>query len=137
MVTRRYLEAVAARLGLDVQGLLAVRSRSSSQLHESTTHARCDCESYDAVPTATPAPAQPASHPEAGGSVTSWKLEPPESQGEDGDMAADQPPSSRSGSFFTSSMFVLAVFFMAVPVACVIGFVLFCRRRRRQQPTHA
>ncbi|KAE8907759.1 hypothetical protein PF005_g3227 [Phytophthora fragariae] len=134
-VTRRYLETVAARLSLDVRGLLAVRRHSNEQLRESSVQGNCDCESANLLTTPTPTP---ASLPEAGGSVTpngSWQLKPAEAAS---DSTADEAAaSSQSGSFFSSTMFVLAVFFMAVPVACVIGFVLFCKRRRRQQHTHA
>lgn len=137
-VTRRYLEIITARLSLDVRGLLAVRRHSNEQLRESSVQGKCDCESANLLTTPTPTPAQPASPPEAGSSLTpngSWQLKPTEAAS---DSTADgTEASSHSGSFFSSTMFVLAVFFMAVPVACVIGFVLFCKRRRRQQHTHA
>ncbi|EGZ24420.1 hypothetical protein PHYSODRAFT_296512 [Phytophthora sojae] len=139
--TRRYLEAVAARLSLDVQRLLVVRRLSKEQLLESSIQGKCDCESAAAPTTPTPTPAQPVTPPEEGGSLTpngSWELKPTEAERAGSGSAADEAAaSSHSGSFFTSSMFVLAVFFMAVPVACILGFVLFCKRRRRQQHTHA
>ncbi|KAL3672207.1 hypothetical protein V7S43_002869 [Phytophthora oleae] len=127
-MTRRHLEVLTSRLSLNVQELLAKRNHAHEELQEPWNQGKCECESAGTSTAPKPTPAQPAEH-----SSTSWRLEPTETAS----SGSTSDENSHSGSFLTSTTFALALFFMAIPVACVIGFVLFCKRRRRRQHTHA
>ncbi|ETL96978.1 hypothetical protein L917_05662 [Phytophthora nicotianae] len=134
-MARQHLEALTARLRLEVQEL---QHHALEKLQVPWYKRKCECESSNTLTAPTPAPAQPTQLPESGNTLAnkSWRLESTEESS--GSTGNDATLSHRhTGSFFTSAMFVLAVFFVVIPAACLIGFVLFCKRRRRQQHTHA
>jgi hypothetical protein len=133
-MARRHLEAVAAQLSLEVQELLSLRRHATEQFHESLPSGKCDCESSDIVNTPAPAPAQPAADTTR---PASWELLPLEPEQPDSSSTSEVSTSTHHSSFLACSTFVLLVFLVVTPAALVIGFVLFCKRRRRRQHTHA
>ena len=138
--TRRYLEDLTTRLRLELQELQARRHHAYAQLQESRNQDRCKCENADVLLTPTPSPAQSRESDMENHIIenTSWQLEPTVSTNSlDVEVTGDHEPTTARTSFLSSTVFVLAVFLMAVPVACVIGFVLLGKRRRRQHYTHA
>ncbi|KAG3078489.1 hypothetical protein PI124_g20778 [Phytophthora idaei] len=132
-MARRHLEALTVRL------MQELRHHAQEKLQEPWYHGKCECESSNALAAPTPAPAQTTQYPESRDTLknSSWRLESTEASS--GSTSNDATLSRRrhAGSFVASTMFVLAVFFVVIPAACVIGFVLFCKRRRPQQHTHA
>ncbi|OWZ19705.1 hypothetical protein PHMEG_0005995 [Phytophthora megakarya] len=129
------LQGLTARLRLEVQELLAIRNHE--QLQEPRYQGKCECESINTLTTPTPAPVEPMTkRPEPANEFdrnASWQLK---STGPNSGSTSAGTSSSHTEPYFASTMFVLAVFFMAIPVACIIGFVVFCRRRRQQRHTH-
>ncbi|KAL7692391.1 hypothetical protein Plhal304r1_c006g0022961 [Plasmopara halstedii] len=131
------LEILYAQLRLEMQELLAKRSEAHINLQESNDQGKCECESL-LLPTPVPAPAQSTQSLEAKTKFneSNWKLKLTESSS--GSTGSGTASSKRHrGSFFTSTIFVMAVFLMIIPVACVIGFVILSKRRRRPHYTHA
>ncbi|KAG2836473.1 hypothetical protein PC119_g21463 [Phytophthora cactorum] len=131
-MARRHLEALTVRL------MQELRHHAQEKLQEPWYHGKCECESSNALAAPTPAPAQTTQYPESKDTLknSSWRLESTEVSS--GSTSNDATLSRRhAGSFVASTIFVLAVFFVVIPAACVIGFVLFCKRRRPQQHTHA
>ncbi|CAH0515966.1 unnamed protein product [Peronospora belbahrii] len=134
---RRYLETLTTQLNIEVQELQARRHYALEQLEGLSNQSRCNCEREEIL---LP-PTQPTAEPKAESQFlrnASWQLKPTESKGSETKVRGDKEASiHHHTSFLSSTFFVLVVFFMAIPVACVIGFVLFCKRRRRPQHTHA
>ena len=141
---RRQLEALSTRLHVELQVLLTTRQHAQEQLQEPRYHSKCECESASSstTPLPAPVPAQPTESEAAGALLTgnaSWQLKPVESSMSSDNRLTGADGRHQTDSFFSSTLFALAVFFMAVPVACILGFVFFYRRRRRQHKhyTHA
>lgn len=138
VMMRRHLEALTTRLNFELQELQARRHYAYEQLEGPGNQGRCNCESADVTIPPTP----PSVEYENGNQFiknASWQLEPTESKGSDIERTMNDGGtlSSRHTSFLSSTFFVLVVFCMVVPVACILGFVLFCKRRRPLQYTHA
>ena len=140
---RRQLEALSTRVHTEVQELVARRQYVQEQLYDRQYERNCECGSaQSSLPTAasTAVPVQ-AVEADASGTLApdnaSWALESVESpMSSDHQLTrAAEDQQQQTGSFFTSTLFALAVFFMAVPVACLLGFVLLYRRRCRRQRT--
>ncbi|TDH65332.1 hypothetical protein CCR75_008154 [Bremia lactucae] len=134
IIAHRHLEARTAQLNLEVRELLMKRHEALKSLKESAQQGNCKCESFNAL--TTPSQTQPTVYPEPESALrnSSWRLESTEAISN----LVEIPSKDRhASSFFASTMFAFAVIFMIVPVAFVIGFVIFCRRKRRPRYTHA
>ncbi|CAI5733888.1 unnamed protein product [Hyaloperonospora brassicae] len=140
---RRQLEALSTRVHAEVQELVARREDAQRQLYDRQYERNCECESAQSSLTTATSTAVPVHAIESDASGTlvpdnaSWALESVESRmRSDSPLAHAAADQQQTGSFFASTLFALAVFFMAVPIACLLGFVLLYRRRRRQRTVH-
>uniref|UniRef100_A0AAV1TEY3 Uncharacterized protein n=1 Tax=Peronospora matthiolae TaxID=2874970 RepID=A0AAV1TEY3_9STRA len=139
---RRQLEALSTRLHVELQELLTTRQHAYEQIQEPRYPSKCECESASSstTPLPAPVPAQPTESENAAGALltgnASWQLEPVEPSMSSDNRLTGVDGRHQTDSFFASTLFALAVFFMAVPVACILGFVFFYRRRRRRQRKH-